>query len=1135
MRKLRMKRLCSLVLVLVLVFVSVPLTALAETNEMAEATEIENTSVDSSVIFAGGDGSETNPYQVSNVEQLSAVRNDLNACYIQTADIDLKGYMSGNDWIPIGGGTYDNETTYFSGIYDGNGYKIQNLYINQCDESNIYIGLFGANQGTIKNIYLEDCNINIDTGAVAVSGASVQPSIGCVAGISSTIISGCTVIGNLNIRNAYEVFVGGIAGSANVRDCINYANITVEGMDYSDRSGGVHCGGIVGMTESINGTVLNCVNYGDIVVSSDTMCYCGGISGEYGAIDSSINYGNVEGTIITWKGWMSFAANCNVGGIVGATSSDTNKDCVNFGNVSATKNCEDGSVSAGGIAGYCGYYGGGDISNCYNLGDEISSDEDAGRIVGVLNTVAATDVYSVDTTLVNGSIPTENIGPTLINGGSLTREEIIQRIRAIFGDSIEIPDDKDSSYLPSVNGWGFANSDRVDTITENAWYSIFDKSKWVNKLVYFWHKNKTKDGMCQGLAITSVLSYMDYPPIQEWKKNSTYASEFKENDLDNCRSMTYNLTLAEYIQAIHSYQFSFDAADEESKHKKELVESNYQPIIDRTNNFYDTHENPIAIVVAQNFNGSHVLIPYRVREISDETRVYVYDCNSIALDENLDDQYIVFAHDEDGNITGWSYELWPDVVFSSSNGSMTYYDNLAEMFELIRSSKTVTSAILFNSDSSVFDIITSNKDRIRYNNGEITNYEGTVILPIQIANLLPNSSIDNSAMFYLKNRDNIVIQNDNEDGNNVEFFIADDYSDFTVNADAKSATEIKMNENNYTLNTTPSLSNLVTMSYTTNDGQTVINASGIVNDTATIAAESGESKAVISGYQSGTITITHNGETTTENINSDDAIIVSVEKDGTIVIAPGEMDHIHSYAYTDNGDGTHTKSCQDGDDTSIEEHSYVEGGCEFCGAKEHVHSYEKSVFSWSDDYSSSTATFTCECDDSHTIDAKVTVQETAATCTEDGKKVYTATATYDGVTESDTKTVTILAQGHQYVETVIPPTENEQGYTEHTCSVCGDNYRDTYTDPTGKHEHTWDEGVVTKEVTCTEDGEITYTCTSCEEKKIEVIKATGHDYHNGICSKCGDKQASVPVTPVKPVWKTWLKKVIQKWIKHFWK
>lgn len=44
--------------------------------------------------------------------------------------------------------------------------------------------------------------------------------------------------------------------------------------------------------------------------------------------------------------------------------------------------------------------------------------------------------------------------------------------------------------------------------------------------------------------------------------------------------------------------------------------------------------------------------------------------------------------------------------------------------------------------------------------------------------------------------------------------------------------------------------------------------------------------------------------------------------------------------------------------------------------------------------------------------------------------------------------------------------------------------------------HVWDNGKVTKEPTCTEDGVKTYTCTvpGCGETKTEVIPATGHKF-----------------------------------------
>lgn len=47
-------------------------------------------------------------------------------------------------------------------------------------------------------------------------------------------------------------------------------------------------------------------------------------------------------------------------------------------------------------------------------------------------------------------------------------------------------------------------------------------------------------------------------------------------------------------------------------------------------------------------------------------------------------------------------------------------------------------------------------------------------------------------------------------------------------------------------------------------------------------------------------------------------------------------------------------------------------------------------------------------------------------------------------------------------------------------------------DAPGPHEHTWNDGDVTKEATCEEDGVKTFTCTECGETKTEAIAATGH-------------------------------------------
>ena len=73
------------------------------------------------------------------------------------------------------------------------------------------------------------------------------------------------------------------------------------------------------------------------------------------------------------------------------------------------------------------------------------------------------------------------------------------------------------------------------------------------------------------------------------------------------------------------------------------------------------------------------------------------------------------------------------------------------------------------------------------------------------------------------------------------------------------------------------------------------------------------------------------------------------------------------------------------------------------------------------------------------------------------------------------------------------PNCGEDGYIEYTCMVdhCGTTFRHTLP-ATG--QHTWNEGVVTKEPTCTELGVRTFTCTVCHNTRTEDIEAPGHEY-----------------------------------------
>lgn len=67
----------------------------------------------------------------------------------------------------------------------------------------------------------------------------------------------------------------------------------------------------------------------------------------------------------------------------------------------------------------------------------------------------------------------------------------------------------------------------------------------------------------------------------------------------------------------------------------------------------------------------------------------------------------------------------------------------------------------------------------------------------------------------------------------------------------------------------------------------------------------------------------------------------------------------------------------------------------------------------------------------------------------------------------------------------------EEGYTGNTyCLDCQNVAAAGTVIP--KTDHTFDEGVITKAATCTEEGKKTFTCTVCRETKEETIAATGH-------------------------------------------
>ena len=118
--------------------------------------------------FAGGDGSEKNPYQIKTAAQLRKLSADCakgihyrevhfrleNDIRFNKNVLDENGELNGivlkfEQWVPIG----KDYSTPFGGYFDGNGHTIYGLVCT--DSSYEYVGLFG-NCMTVTNLTIKD-------------------------------------------------------------------------------------------------------------------------------------------------------------------------------------------------------------------------------------------------------------------------------------------------------------------------------------------------------------------------------------------------------------------------------------------------------------------------------------------------------------------------------------------------------------------------------------------------------------------------------------------------------------------------------------------------------------------------------------------------------------------------------------------------------------------------------------------------------------------------------------------------------------------------------------------------------------------------------------------------------------------
>ncbi len=215
--------------------------------------------------FADGNGSKSNPFEITTESQLKKIVKYPNAYFKQINDLDF-------EYEAVGG--FFSEDQPFNGTYDGNGKTISNISGTEA--------LFECvgEKGTIKNVVMKNCSVvgqdtalvvkhnygkiqnsNID-GFVSAQ-KEVSTNAGHIALYNYGTISGCVSTGSVSTSiNRAVACAGGIVaineGTGKIISCYSHANVSAvapTGGNWS-YSGGVAAnnGGLIKDCE-VDGTI----------------------------------------------------------------------------------------------------------------------------------------------------------------------------------------------------------------------------------------------------------------------------------------------------------------------------------------------------------------------------------------------------------------------------------------------------------------------------------------------------------------------------------------------------------------------------------------------------------------------------------------------------------------------------------------------------------------------------------------------------------------------------------------------------------------------------------------------------------------------------------------------------------------
>ncbi len=216
-------------------------------------------------IFAGGEGTEGDPFLIENWHHLNNVRGHLGAHFRLNANLGTTtdGYVEhasnaadgGKGWEPIG----IFSSSPFTGTFNGNGHTITGLFINRPVTN--FVGLFGATDSGAKIFNVGLANVVV-TGGFSVGGL-VGHNGGTITNSYATgAVTGADTVGGLvgtnmgNITNSYATGVvtgsnvGGLVGESSSSGTVtnSYATGAVTGTNQN-------VGGLMGFNNL--GTIIN--------------------------------------------------------------------------------------------------------------------------------------------------------------------------------------------------------------------------------------------------------------------------------------------------------------------------------------------------------------------------------------------------------------------------------------------------------------------------------------------------------------------------------------------------------------------------------------------------------------------------------------------------------------------------------------------------------------------------------------------------------------------------------------------------------------------------------------------------------------------------------------------------------------